>query len=264
MRTLALLMLVVCWQDPDPAKLTGDLSSSDPDVREKASKALVELGKKAVAPVTKLLESKDAEVKARAAEILAAIRTKRRTTALTLTVAPDKKVYKPGERVTLAASLKNVEEFDVDIVKFIYDGGVHAQSWITVTFDGKRMNVAGDPLPQVMIHHAVREERFATVKPGASFECRKIEFSKAWDLGGKDPSLKDSYAKGTTVDLKPGSYKVKATWKFKIDTDLIRKMPDETERHPQLKWSFEGKSKEMLLEAWQGSLEAEAEFEVKE
>ena len=264
MRTLALLMILVCAQDADPAKLAGDLASADPDVRDKASKALVDLGKKAIAPVTKLLESKDAEVKARAAEILAAIRTKLRAKALELSVAPDKKSYKPGDTVTLAAALKNVEDFDVNVMKFIYDGGLYSDAWISVTFEEKRIKFAGDPLPQVMIHHNVTESRFEGIKPGATFECRKVSFSQAWDLGGKDPSLKESYAKATTVNLKPGTYKVKATWKFKIDTDLVRKMPDETERHPQLKWSFEGKSKEMLLDAWQGSLEAEAEFEVKE
>jgi hypothetical protein len=266
MRTLAAALLVLFAQEDSAKieKLCGDLGSSDPEVREKAVKELAATGKPALPALRRLAAGSDAEVKGRAEAAIKRIHDALRSKALRLEVACDRKEYKPGDRVTIRASLKNVEEFAVVALRFRYDGGPHPDSWIRVALDGRNVRYAGDPLKQVRVHHRMTEDRFLTVKAGESAVVRSVDFAEAWDLAGRDPGLKDSYRDAKTAPLKPGTYKVKATYAWRFDVSKLDALEKEPESHPQLKWSFEGSSKELLRDAWQGSLEAEAEFVVRE
>lgn len=267
MRIAALVLALACGQDaPEERlrKLAADLASEDFEVREKASQEFIRLGRPALPAARKLLESPDAEVKARAAGIVRAIEAALRAKALVLEVSADKKAYKPGEKISLEARLKNVEDFPVVALKFIWDGGLTPSSWISVSAGDKPLNTAGDALPQVFVHRIMDETRFLTVKAGESAVIRSATVTGIWDLGGKEPGLKASYAGGRVVPLKAGRYKVKAVYKFEFDAARALKAADPDPFFGELAWSFKGNSKALLQRAWTGSLEAEAEFEVIE
>lgn len=259
---LAAVMLLCGAQDDERiARLIRDLSSDRFETRDAAAGELAAIGKPAVPALKALVAHEDPEVRAQAAAVLAKIEAARKAKALKLTVAADKKVYRPGERVKLVAKLENVEDFPVTAIKFVYDGGIHADSWIRVARDGKNLRVAGDPLPQVMVHRTFTEDRFHAIAGGESTVVRGVDFAGVWDLGGNDPSLKASYREGKVVDLPVGTYQVKATYRFAFDPRAI----DGEDRHfGRLEWKFEGDSRRLLRECWTGSLEAETEFEVKQ
>lgn len=267
---IMLMVAALPWllQDAPPkedriATLCDELGSGDPAYREQATRELIRIGRPALGPVTRLLDSDDAELKIRAREVLQSIRRNLARKALRLEVAADRKTYRPGEKVTLSARLVNAEDFAVTALKFIYDGGLHPESWIRVRLGGEALRYAGDPLPQVMLHHRMTEDRFLSLPAGGGIPVRQVDFSQAWDLGGKDPSLKESYRTGTLAPLKPGRYAVQASYSFRFDLDRLERIDREKNPdYPQLDWSFEGRSKELLAEAWQGSLEAETEFVV--
>ena len=183
--------------------------------------------------------------------------------ALRLEVVADRESYKPGERVSIVARLRNIGAAPLTILRFIPDGGLHPDSWLSLQFDGQPLLYNGGPLRQLNVHYRVTEDRFVTLQPGDSFPVRAVSFAECWGLGGKDPSLQESYRTSTTAPLKPGKYAVKATYEFRFETTWLQDVkPDGRPGIFRYGWSFEGRSGELLGEAWQGHLEAETEFEV--
>lgn len=262
-RTLVAIVLIVgmvttvaSQGDDRIDRLCQALGSEDAAERERATKELVAAGKPAVAPLRKLLDSPDAEVRARAELALEKIADRLLAEALQLVVTTDKKIYRPGEVVRVDARLRNASDDPVMALEFVWDGGLTADSWIKVSLEGKDVNYDGDHLGQVMVNDEVDESRFFTIPPKQEPVVRSVHFSQYWDLGGKDPSLIASYGQGKTLDLKPGTYKVRATYAFGPDNGEAR--------DPMfgLSYRFKGKAKQLFDRCWTGALAAETEFTV--
>lgn len=263
----ALLAFVLVVQDPPVderiRELCEDLSSVKVGIREKATGELIKIGRPAVAKVRELLDVQDDEVRLRARAVLDGIEAALRAKALKLEVACDRKTYKPGEKITIDATLKNVEDFPVTAMKFVYDGGLLAECWITVLRDGKPIRYAGGFLSQVIVHRRMTEDRFFVIEPGKSVGLRSVGFRAEWDPDRKY-STKASYRDAKQVSLTPGKYTISAAYAFKFD---LRRLEAESDRDPilgRMRWSFQGDSKAMLTRAWQGALVAKTEFEVVE
>lgn len=242
------LLLALAVQDVDA--LCRDLRSDDAELREKADAELRRLGRPSLKPLAALLEDKDVEVRGRAKTIFDAIRRRLRDAALKLSVKADKEAYRPGDEITLRATLTNTEDFPVVVPKFIYDGGPSPDAWISVSLDGKpRHPEEAEPLPQVIVHGKVDASRFVTLAPGASIAVRESRFRRFVDTRSKRPANDPGVPPAA-----PGAYAVVATFAFPAERSGLL---------DDVKPEFQGGAKALFDEAWRGSLKAETRFEIR-
>jgi hypothetical protein len=247
-------------QDERLSKLAGELGSADAVVRERAAKEFVVLGR----PVLKSLkalerDAADPEVRLRAAAIVRDIVNNLRGAALKLDVSTDKPVYAPGELVTIAVRLKNVEDFPVTV--YLGDGTLveNAQAEVLSGATPLRLVV---PTYQVAIMGAidVDEKRFRTIPPGESLLVHTLTFKERWDLKGKDPGLKASYTGEDKRPLEAGTHRARAT--FAWGRSGKKQAKPAAEGLALELYQFTPKAEALLSEAWQGALEGSVDFKV--
>src|SRR5215831_6967881 len=103
-------------QEERLSNLARDLGSAEAAVRDRAAKDLVALGRPALKTLREIQKSAtDPEIRLRAGAVIKDITRDLRDSALKIDVTTDKPTYAPGEVVTAAVCLKNVEDFPVTI-----------------------------------------------------------------------------------------------------------------------------------------------------
>jgi len=176
---------------------------------------------------------------------------------VTLEVQVSKPVYRKGETVEITARLVNQGGKPIWIAKPIHDGNPAAfaggelyRNGRLLHFDGEESMFRGG----VIVGYRVTEDRFVQVEGGDSMVAYWAKFSKRVDLPGGAPVSKLTLGKAKRIDLAPGEYEFRVTYRFS------RTHPDIWERS---KIEFEGISERIFDVATQGTVTGKAKFTVK-
>ena len=202
--TLALLQAAPTDAKTEIEQLCVDLGSDDPEVRDQATKTLLTSGRAAIRPVMALKKSGDAEVRGRADAIAAQLIATLRDSALKLEVKLIDEKVKPGESVRFQATLKNVDEFPVDIVigYEAAEGQVYYQSEKQVQRQVQQQERNNDLDVQETVAKTV------TLKPGESvdvsssvqvtFRAGRASYATLAEAAGHGPvTMTVQFAEGT-------------------------------------------------------------------
>ncbi len=246
-------------QEERLSKLSADLGSTDAEVRDRAAKDFVALGRPALKPLKALeKDAADPEVRLRAGAAIRKIVEILRQAALKVDVSTDKPTYAPGETVTVRVRLKNVEDFPVTI--YLGDGTLVENASAEVLSSGKPVHLVV-PTYQIAFSGAVTvdETRFRTIPPGESLLVHTLTFKERWDLKGKDAGLKASYTEQDIRPLDAGTYRARATFGW-----MPAKKPGEDAAGGLFEglYKFTPKAESLLSDAWQGGIEGGVDFKV--
>ena len=259
-------------QEDRLSKLSADLGSSEPSVRERAHADLVAMGRPALKTLRTLQAgATDPEIRLRAAAAAREIVDDLRRTALKMEVSTDKRTYQPGETVTVTVRLKNAEDFPVTV--FLGDDDLDENAHSVILSGEKPVHIV---IPTYQVFQMgpipLNEKRFKTVPAGESVVVHTLNFRERWDLKGKNAGMKASYREAEKVWLEAGTYRAKAVfaWGFKSKKerqDAAR--PKDKELDPKNEdrlfvkdYTYTPKAKSLMAEAWEGELEGSVEFRV--
>jgi hypothetical protein len=267
---VALVLALAAGQEDRLSKLSAELGSPTASVREQAARDLVAMGRAALATLKALeKDATDPEVRLRAAAASREIYGDLRRSALKLEVSTEKKTYRPGESVTVRVRLKNVEDFPVTVFLGDHDFSPNAHS--EIRSGDRRVNIV-IPTYQILVMGPVPvdEQRFKTIPPGESVEVHRLSFAERWDLKGQPDNLKASYQDAAKVPLDAGTYRALGVFAFGFKTRkereaALRDLDPDQQRENRLflrEYKFTPKAESLMAEAWEGSLEGAAEFQV--